>query len=197
MEKILTCKEDCLRVSDFTKWLLSVLGPVLLGSKPAEILSFNKNSHTYLKELEDMHYCATTCKHLSIRKVESANDTVKILFYFEDKLNSHISNKSSLKFLRSMGYPEDYDLNSYLDYLMERLSSDEFPHEIGLFLGYPLKDIMGFMGHPSLKLTKVKNWRVYGDPRVSDEKMVDFEKAKKEMCLMLKFHTPDNILKAI
>ena len=55
------------------------------------------------------------------------------------------------------------------------------PHEIGVFLGYPLKDVMGFIGHPSLKLTKVNRWRVYGHTKVSDVISQRILAAKKQI----------------
>ena len=62
-----------------------------------------------------------------------------------------------------MGYPREYNVETYLDELINRLESKEFPHEIGIFLGYPLKDVLGFMGYGKKELTEVKNWRIYGD----------------------------------
>jgi hypothetical protein len=70
----------------------------------------------------------------------------------------------------------------------------KIPDEIGIFLGYPLKDVMGFIGHASLKLTKVNGWRVYGDPRISDEKHNDFRKAKEYVNGLLLHNSPSNIL---
>ena len=50
-------------------------------------------------------------------------------------------------FLRSQGY-ESLDVQGALSTLCTRLCvREEFPHEIGLFLGYPLGDVVGFMEH--------------------------------------------------
>ena len=53
--------------------------------------------------------------------------------------------------------------------LMERLKdADEFPHEIGLFLGYPPEDVEGFIQEPNgQKYTGI--WKVYGDVRSAGE----------------------------
>ncbi|SHK60846.1 Protein of unknown function [Tepidibacter formicigenes DSM 15518] len=60
------------------------------------------------------------------------------------------------------------------------MKNGSIPDEIGVFLGYPLKDVMGFIGHPSLKLTKIKGWRVYGDSRLSDKRYMEFFNARKK-----------------
>lgn len=50
----------------------------------------------------------------------------------------------------------------------------EFPHEIGLFLGYPPEDVSGFIYGKKCKMTGA--WKVYGD-EVSAERM--FARYKK------------------
>jgi hypothetical protein len=58
-----------------------------------------------------------------------------------------------------------YDLSScsaMLSRLMSRLAKgDGFPHEIGLFLGYPPGDVLGFMNRGRCKCTGC--WKVYTD----------------------------------
>ena len=44
-----------------------------------------------------------------------------------------------------------------------RKSSNEFPHEIGIFLGYPLEDVEGFINHKEEGCKVVGTWKVYGD----------------------------------
>jgi hypothetical protein len=41
---------------------------------------------------------------------------------------------------------------------------EEIPHEIGLALGYPVKDVLGFIGLMSLRHSGMCGWRIYGDP---------------------------------
>ena len=42
-------------------------------------------------------------------------------------------------------------------------SGEDFPHEIGLFLGYPPEDVRGFIEHRECDLKCVGCWKVYGD----------------------------------
>ena len=41
----------------------------------------------------------------------------------------------------------------------------EFPHEIGIFLGYPLADVVGFIEHQGHDYVYCGYWKVYGDLR--------------------------------
>ena len=91
----------------------------------------------------------------------------------------------------------NYNLNKYIDILVDKLHSNEFPHEIGIFLGYPLKDVVGFMGYGNYKFYKTKNWRVYGDPSVSEKVYNSFVSDRNKMKELLKFNSIENLLSVI
>jgi len=61
--------------------------------------------------------------------------------------------------------------------LMQRLAEGgEFPHEIGLFLGYPPKDVCGFIENKAGGYKCVGEWKVYGD---ADKAMETFAKYRE------------------
>ena len=41
----------------------------------------------------------------------------------------------------------------------------EFPHEIGLFLGYPPADVEGFIAHKGAGFLACGGWKAYADPK--------------------------------
>ena len=45
----------------------------------------------------------------------------------------------------------------------------EFPHEIGVFLGYPLEDVEGFIQNGGRNYTCCGCWKSYGDPEKAEE----------------------------
>ena len=65
--------------------------------------------------------------------------------------------------LKDAGYPEG-SAAGHIAWLIRRLKEAEtFPHEIGLFLGYPAVDVRGFIRQEECKCTGL--WKVYGsDP---------------------------------
>lgn len=81
-----------------------------------------------------------------------------------------------------------------MEFLSEKITNGNIPDEIGIFLGYPLKDVLGFMGYPSLKLTKINGWRVYGDSLLSDIKYNQFKRAKENIKILLTLRTVSEIL---
>ncbi len=86
-----------------------------------------------------------------------------LLYLYRPKmLERDLRNPLSRKLLSECGYTSE-DANACLVRLISRLRAEEdFPHEIGLFLGYPPSDVDGFMHRKnSYKLCGL--WKVYDD----------------------------------
>ena len=65
--------------------------------------------------------------------------------------------------LSERGYCTD-STGRCIGHLMQRISEQkEFPHEIGLFLGYPVEDVSGFIRYHAKKSKFHDYWKVYGD----------------------------------
>ncbi len=61
--------------------------------------------------------------------------------------------------------------------LRQRLKhSDEFPHEIGLFLGYPPEDVCGFIENHAENFKLVGCWKVYGDVEKAKKTFAKYKK---------------------
>ena len=194
------CEHDCCKNklnSSYITWVLEVLGPVIFGSKPSEILniSFKDSLKDYkIKEIENFF---SNCIKISYRIINTPDGGVRILFINEDSLANVLANKKCINFLKFIGYPSNSTLNKYIDILVDKLHSNQFPHEIGIFLGYPLKDVVGFMGYGNYKFYKTKNWRVYGDPSVSEKVYNSFVNDRNKMKELLKFNSIESLLSVI
>ena len=55
-----------------------------------------------------------------------------------------------------------------------------FPHEIGIFLGYPLYDVDCFIHHKRCKY--VGYWKVYSNLKNAKKQFNRYECAKRTMC---------------
>ncbi|HTG82619.1 MAG TPA: DUF3793 family protein [Geobacteraceae bacterium] len=87
--------------------------------------------------------------------------------------------------LRHCHYPEPADLTATLAQLKERLTDATFPHEIGIFLGYPLKDVLAFMGRIRLPFACQGPWKVYGKPEQSLELADRYRHCRCRMAMRL------------
>ena len=98
---------------------------------------------------------------ISLRR---AKDWVLIYVYRESLLKKDLQAPGIREFLTGCGYPEG-SLPELLSFLRLRIRDNpEFPHEIGLFLGYPLEDVEGFVKNGGRNFLYCDYWKVYRDP---------------------------------
>jgi hypothetical protein len=69
--------------------------------------------------------------------------------------------------------------------LASRFAGRAFPHEIGVFLGYPLKDVAAFMGWVRIPFACQGPWKIYGDPRESLRLAETFRCCRRSMAQRL------------
>lgn len=183
--------------SSYIKWLVEILGPVILGSKPSEILNISLSDNNKEYKINEIKLFFKNCSRLSYEIIYKENGEIKVLFMNKNVLSKIFDDKKCVNFLKFIGYPSNYDLNNYINFLIERLKDNNFPHEIGVFLGYPLKDVVGFMGYGNYELQKTKYWRVYGNTEISDEIYNRFLEDRKKMRNMLEKKSLDRIKKVV
>ncbi len=82
------------------------------------------------------------------------------------------------RYLESIGYKYN-NLDEAVECLKIRINeTSEFPHEIGLFLGYPLEDVLGFIENKGRNYKACGHWKVYNDESYSTNMFYRFNKCK-------------------
>ena len=194
------CNRNCCENkinSSYIKWLIEILGPVILGSKPAEILNLSCKDNNKETKLNDIKSFFSNCTRLSYEIINIQDGGIRIVFINKDSLSKVLSNKKCLNFLKFVGYPSNYDLDKYINVLIDKLNTKDFPHEIGIFLGYPLKDVVGFMGYGKYKFCKTRYWRVYGDESISDNVYNQFISDRAKIKSLLENNSLSELKKVI
>ena len=184
----LECNKKCCENKSnslYIKRILEMLGAVILGSKPAEIINVPGSKEDKKIKLSKIEAFFSNCSRITYRIITTHDGGKRVLFINEKSMEKVLVNKRCINFLKFVGYSSDYELNDYMNELVFRLQSEEFPHEIGVFLGYPLKDVLGFMGYGKNELVEVKNWRIYGDKEISYEVYNNFMRDKAIMKEMI------------
>lgn len=161
-----TRDRDCL-----ASFLALELAEVLHGAKPANLVSLankrrpcGRNLYLLWKE----HGVALLKESgLKVKVLADRGTSVLLLCYREPALRSLLERKSVQVILARAGYREPRDFSRVLAELEERVAGDGFPHEIGVFLGYPLKDVVGFLGWAPLSFTCQGPWKIFGKPEES------------------------------
>lgn len=83
--------------------------------------------------------------------------------YREQALQETLDRSDVQALLAAYGY-RDFTIRAALRTLRDRLeASQDFPHEIGLFLGYPLADVVGFICNGGRNCLCSGCWKAYSN----------------------------------
>lgn len=98
------------------------------------------------------------------------------------QLKRDLSNIDAIRMLLTAGYQSTKPEHCLAE-LMRKLNGDGgFPHEIGLFLGYPPEDVRGFIENGSKNFKSVGCWKVYGNEREAKKRFAQYKKCTDIYC---------------
>lgn len=174
------------RCDELLKYLLVKTAPVLYGVKPSILLRLNN-----CPKLRHVGHYQTFCRRqeeilrqlrLDCRIMKRDENNIQILFYQPRQLREHLERSVHRRFLDRHGYLGCRDMESCLTELQRRFVRSDFPHEIGIFLGYPLKDVAGYM-YKCRDCVNIPRglWRVFGNPEISARVMDRYRTAEELM----------------
>lgn len=146
--------------SRFEEMLVMHCAPTLAGHKCGSLFSYRMPEGA-------MSGLAACAKALSARGVKVAllgkcNSGWLIYVYRPAMLAARLASPDTHGFLRSMGYTNQ---SAWLETLRAHLKTNPtFPHEIGVFLDYPLSDVKAFIEHAGADYCCAGIWKAYSDP---------------------------------
>ena len=164
------------------KYLIAHCSPTLAGLKSANIFNYSFTTVTQLEKQLDEHRAYLQPKGVSIRLLRTSGSNALIYVFRSSKVQEELKKQGVSDFLSSYGYETDH-LEACLHILSKRVSSHlEFPHEIGLFLGYPLDDVKGFIRHKGKNSRCCGCWKVYCNECEARKTFARFDKCKNVYC---------------
>lgn len=117
-------------------------------------------------------------KGVALIPLQEKNGKALIYVFRKDRLKKILSSTEIEEFLHSCGYCS-CGIGAALSTLRSRLKgSAEFPHEIGIFLGYPIGDVVGFIRCKGKNCKCTGCWKVYCDERAAAETFARYKKCK-------------------
>lgn len=118
-------------------------------------------------------------KGLVLTLLRERGGRVLMYLYRTSELEQALECQRIRAFLRACGY-DKFDLGSVLAHLRSRLENcEEFPHEIGVFLGYPLTDVIGFIENEGQNCLCCGCWKVYSNECEALRAFERFRKCKE------------------
>lgn len=150
--------------------------PTLAGMKTASLFSyFHSGEEIVLEELGAMNRLMNP-KGIYVEIMRWNEGSALIYVYRKTALERDLGQKEIRELLRWYGYRGN-SIDAYLSHLQKRLLCCAcFPHEIGVFLGYPVEDVIGFIENNGKNCESCGLWKVYGN---REEKDLLFQKLRK------------------
>ena len=164
------------------QFIAKYCAPTLAGIKTGSLFTaaFEDRKALY-RELRDLN--AVLTRHgLRAVPLRLSRRRALIYLYRPDALSRDLCSPEAVAILRARGY-RDADPGLCLKRLIRRLrETDEFPHEIGLFLSYPPEDVIGFMENPHAGYKCVGFWKVYGDKERAERTFARYRRCTEALC---------------
>lgn len=130
--------------------------PAICGIKPSNLICIEYNELIY-DEIEELN---RLYPKLAIKVLKRFKNKMLILVYRKNVLESHLGKMENILFLNELGYNTN-SISDMLNCLRSRMDNELFPHEIGIFLGYDLSDVKGFINNE--RCLYVGYWKVYSN----------------------------------
>lgn len=159
--------------------------PTLMGIKCGSLPAFNAKEYD-LHEVERLFADGYFGSRINARSVTRSSGRMLVYVYDTVLLEKTLSDRDIRDFLAGCGYADSWDTVQCIDRLCSRLGEKDFPHEIGIFLGYPLEDVKGFIANCGQGCKLCGTWKVYGDVEKAKEMFERFENCRLHLCRELR-----------
>lgn len=137
------------------------------------------------QKLSDILYSGCICRYILYEE----KDKLTILLYHSAMLASYLTDRGARQLLWAEGY-RAFDIQSVLTVFMQRYREfrrrgTDFPHELGLLLGYPLEDVRGFIYNKGKNSLYAGYWKVYANVPAKRLIFRQYERAKEALITMM------------
>jgi len=163
--------------------IVEFCSPTLAGIKTGNLFSCEYSDYKQLvKDLRRVNniFVKKGIKAIPIRYL---NHRALIYIFRPSLLERDFCDKDTANLLITLGY-DVKDTTACVRCLSKKLemikSSKDFPHEIGLFLGYPIEDVKGFIKHKGECSKCIGCWKVYGDVLKAEDTFNRFKKCTND-----------------
>lgn len=172
----------CMDNSSVSLQLALQCAPVIAGIKISNLLTIQTKK---LRELSEI----LKKTNLSFRVIYPGRERLVILVYREEELRKYLVSEEVEGFISVLGYKTS-DISEMFPIFVRRYIrymeiKKEFPHELGLFLGYPVEDVEGFISHNGKNYLYSGYWKVYKDAETKIKLFKNYEKVQTEIVRML------------
>ena len=161
--------------------LVKHCSPTLAGLKTANLFSCEFNDRHELSEFLRSNNLLLSKKGVRLIPLRCSENSALIYVYRPSLLKRDLSDENTAGILKELGYSGQSE--KCLTKLRERIGhGNDFPHEIGCFLGYPPEDVNGFIKNGAKDCKLVGCWKVYGNVERAKNLFAKYKKCTDVYC---------------
>lgn len=153
--------------------IIAHCAPVLANLKTACVFRFRFEEPEVLMKTIRKENQKLNQKGVFVELLKAAGKQALLYVYRPQRLEADLRKEGAGRLLQRLGYQEA-GREACLERLKKRLQNAEFPHEIGLFLGYPPEDVAGFIAQGGKHYKCRGMWKVYGDEKAANQLFARF-----------------------
>ena len=137
--------------------------PTLAGIKTANLFTYPYDSIDEMRDSVRYWNRRLRDKGVCILPLRYSQRHALIYMYRPQHLSDDLRKREAEAILKRCGYQTNHAAKCIAELIRRLRDSEAFPHEIGLFLGYPPEDVSGFIRHRACHYKCAGCWKVYGD----------------------------------
>ena len=156
--------------------------PLIMGLKTSNLLNIPRKGYEVVRKIVGEG-------KISCLLLFATEHKATVLLYRKSSLEAYLKQERVQELLWRAGYRK-LSLagvlltfrERYRQYMQEK---KDFPHEMGVLLGYPIEDVEGFMKHQGKNCLCTGYWKVYADREGKQQIFKRFEYAKENLIQLL------------
>lgn len=121
-------------------------------------------------------------KGLRVIPLRVDDKSALIYVYRPSKLKTDFEHCDAACMLKWYGYTCEHPDRCVAELVIRMREQREFPHEVGLFLGYPPEDVHGFIENNAQCSKCTGTWKVYGDEEKAHKTFATYRKCTDIYC---------------
>ncbi len=162
--------------------LVQHCSPTLAGLKTGSLFSASFGSAEEMQR--DMQAFNRRFRDKGVRIVPLRYSGGRALLYLyrPGRLEQDLQDETARELLERYGYAPMLPGRCVSCLRQKMQAGNAFPHEVGLFLGYPPEDVRGFIEQGAANYKCVGCWKVYGDEKQARELFAKYKKCTDVYC---------------
>ncbi|MDY2657546.1 MAG: DUF3793 family protein [Candidatus Limiplasma sp.] len=165
--------------NNFEQLMVQHCAATLAGHKCGSLFAFCTENEREWRQAVDALDALLAPKGVRVRALASCPRGCKVYAYRPAMLARRLEDPQITRFLAQKGYT-DMHQEECLNELGRRIQCEKsFPHEIGVFLDYPLEDVIGFIEHGGRHCACAGCWKAYSDEREAKRRFELYGKCKR------------------